>query len=140
VKQTTAQKVDLLLDRAKLKKTRCRIDVLTALLRAKKPLTQHEITARLNTNAPDKVTIYRILEAFLEAGLIHHAYIKNRISHYELAHNCSEKQCHPHFTCTCCGATTCLVNAKVPLAKKLDDGYVVHHQQVKLQGLCPKCA
>lgn len=129
-----------MLKAAKLYRTKPRADILKILLKAGKPLTQNQIAQRLRKKRLDKVTIYRTLETLLEVGLVHKAFMQKRAWHFELADNCTESQCHPHFTCTRCGATHCLMDVSLPMAKSPHKGFVIKHQQVRLEGLCPKCA
>lgn len=129
-----------ILAEAKLRKTGPRLNILKILLNSVSPLTQQQIAKKLGRKAPNKVTIYRCLENFVEAGLAHKAFLQDRTWHYELSHNCTDNQCHPHFTCKNCGVTRCLWGKSVPLVKGLKKGYVIHRQQVRLEGLCPKCA
>ncbi|MHC4256346.1 MAG: Fur family transcriptional regulator [Planctomycetota bacterium] len=110
------KKVRQLLKAVKLRRTRQRTAVLTTL------------------------TIYRVLEKLLDAGLVHRAFLRKRTWHYELSHNCSEKQCHPHFTCTDCGDTHCLTDVNLPMATSPNNGFVFQRQQVRLEGLCPRCS
>jgi len=134
------KKIDRLLSPANLRRTKPRIAVLGALLAAAMPLTRRQIAKRISTGSPDKVTIYRTLESFIGAGLVHKAFLQNRTWHFELAYNCTKSQCHPHFTCKICGATKCLVGLYIPVVKDLKNGFVIHRQQVQLEGLCPHCA
>lgn len=131
---------ETILDEVSLRKTKPRIAVISVLLDADKPLTQEMITHRLKENKPNKVTIYRMLESVVEKGIVHKAYVGKRQWHYELANNCSEHQCHPHFTCSRCKRTSCLTRLKIPMAKSPFEGFVIEHQQVRLEGLCPNCA
>ena len=131
--------IENLLNSAKLRRTGPRAAILAVLLGADKPLRQDQIAVKLGAEAPDKVTIYRTLETFLDSGLVHKAFLRERAWHFELAHNCTETQCHPHFTCTDCGDTHCLTDVSVPLAKALKKGFAISHQRVQLDGLCPKC-
>lgn len=124
----------------KLRCTKPRLAILSVLSGVSGPLTQEQIAAKLGPAGPNKVTIYRILEGFIKAGLVHKAYLGERAWHFELASNCSESQCHPHFTCKICGVTKCLVGLYIPTVKGLKNGFVIHHQQVQLEGLCPHCA
>ena len=128
-----------LLGSVNLRRTRPRTSILCVLLGAVKPLTQEQIAIKLGGDAPDKVTIYRTLESFVDSGLVHKAYLRERSWHFELAHNCSENQCHPHFTCTDCGDTHCLTDVSIPLAATAQRGFAVSRQRVQLEGLCPKC-
>jgi len=128
------------LKQAKLYCTKCRLAILNVLAKADKPLSQGQIAERLGKNRLNKVTIYRTLESFCQAGLVHKAFIDKRAVHFELANRCSEIRCHPHFTCKNCGVTNCLVGVSIPIARGLKKGFIVHRQQVRLEGLCPRCA
>ncbi len=121
-----------------LRVTAPRAAVLQVLLDAARPLTREQIAEKLGGLAPNKVTIYRILEALVEADIVHKAFLQDRTWHFEAAHRCSEHQCHPHFSCTRCGRTDCLTEVKMPLAPG-PAGYKIEHQRVQLEGLCPKC-
>ena len=134
------QRVEQLLKSAKVRLTKPRIAVMGVLLASDKPVTQQAIAEKAGAEAPDKVTIYRILETFVKVGIVHKAFLRKRTWHYEPAHNCTEHQCHPHFTCTNCGRTVCLMQSSLPIAKVSEKGFVVHRQQVRLEGLCPGCA
>ena len=120
--------------------TEARIAVLTALLEAPCPLRQNQIATRLAKKALNKVTIYRTLESLVEVGLVHRAFMHERAWHFELADHCTETQCHPHFTCLNCEQTHCLTGISVPMAESPYKGFVIRHQQVRLEGLCPACA
>ena len=129
-----------MLKAAKLYCTEVRIAILNVLMETDKPLSQEQIAHGLGGKHFDKVTIYRTLESFLKVGLVHKAFMDKRACHFELANNCTESQCHPHFTCTSCGKTHCLMEISLPMAKSPHKGFVIHRQQVRLEGLCPACA
>jgi len=129
-----------ILKAAKLYHTEHRMAILKLLLKAKKPLSQEQIAQRLTKKHFNKVTIYRTLESFCEAGLVHRAFTQKRAWHFESARDCSESQCHPHFTCTSCGHTHCLTEMTPPLIKSPHKGFIIRHQEVRLEGLCPECA
>lgn len=129
-----------ILKAASFNSTKAQIFVLRELLRADKPLSREELAARLGGKCPDKVTVYRIMERFCAANLVHKVYLGKRAWNYELAHHCEEKQCHPHFTCNKCGETFCLTDLFLPLVKGLKKGFVFQRQQVRIEGLCPVCS
>jgi len=129
-----------MLQTAKLYRTRNRMNILKVLLKARKPLSQEQIAQHSGKNHFNKVTIYRTLESLLKVGLVHKAFIDKRASHYELAHNCTEHQCHPHFTCTNCGRTHCLKDISLPMTPSPYKGFIINRQQVHFEGLCPECA
>jgi Fur family ferric uptake transcriptional regulator len=138
-KQNLEIKAREMLKAAKLYCTHGRIDILTVLMKAGGPLSHDQIAGLSGGKRFDKVTIYRTLESLLGVGLVHKAFVDKRARHFELAHNCTEHQCHPHFTCTGCGNTTCLTEVSLPMAKSPYKGFVIHRQQVRLEGLCPAC-
>ncbi len=129
-----------MLKAAKLYCTKSRKAILNELTKADKPLSQEQIAQRLGKNRFDKVTVYRTLESFCRASLVHKAFIHKRAVHFELANRCSEIRCHPHFICKSCGVTNCLPRLSIPVVKGLKKGFVIHRQQVRLEGLCPACA
>ncbi len=125
---------------AKLYCTEARVAILKVLMQATSPLRQDQIAEQLIEQTLNKVTVYRTLESLVAAGLVHRAFMQDRAWHFELADHCTEKQCHPHFTCTSCGVTHCLTDIVVPLARIPNKGFVINRQQVRLEGLCPACA
>ena len=133
------QEARRLLSRASLRRTVPRLAVLGVLLEEGRPVTHEQITAKLAETAPNKVTIYRVLESFIEADIVHKAFLRERAWHFELADRCTASQCHPHFTCTSCEATYCFTDAALPMTKS-PKGFTILHQCVQLQGLCPKCS
>ena len=139
MKSNIEPQIQQILKRAKLYRTECRVVILKVLMKANKPLKQEQIALRLGKNRLNKVTIYRALESFCKAGLVHKAFIHKRTSYFELANHCGKVQCHPHFTCKKCGVTRCLIGLSVPIVKGLKKGFVIHRQQVRLEGLCPAC-
>ena len=119
--------------------TKPRLAVLSALLKAARPLSQKQISVKSGLKNPDKTTIYRTLETLIKAGIVHRVNLTTKQQHFELAANCSESQCHPHLTCNSCGETFCLTNLSVPKVKKHFNGFIISHQQVQLEGLCSDC-
>ena len=136
----TRRKAESLLKSADLRQTAPRIAVLTVLLKARKPQTADNIASKLDSTCPNKVTIYRTLDTFISAGLVCKVFLQNSTRHFELAHNCSANQCHPHFTCLTCGQTHCLMDIALPMPKSPHKGFVIQHKKVQLEGLCPKCS
>lgn len=138
MKTSSTTAVEQMLARAGLKLTPGRIALLRVLRRAHRPITQEQIASRISPKGLNKVTIYRNLATFIETGLVHKVFLRDKIWHFELGHNCADNQCHPHFSCNLCGITTCLGDISLPLAKT-PQGYTIKRQMVQLEGLCPKC-
>lgn len=134
---TTAQKI---LDGAGLRKTPGRIAIINIFLKAKNPMTQQEIMKRLSKVKLNYVSIYRTLETFVEAGIIHKVESGDRVWRFALGNGKKEGCSHPHFTCRGCGVTECLDEIKIPDALPLKIGYIVEKQELFLKGLCPKCS
>jgi Fe2+ or Zn2+ uptake regulation protein len=139
MKSQLKERIDNLLDSAKLKRTGPRKTILEILLACNRPQTADEIVSAMGNTRPNKVTVYRTLESMVEGGIVHKAFVEERSQHYELADKCTEHQCHPHFVCTDCGHTRCLHDVLVPMATSAPAGFIIERQQVRLQGLCPKC-
>jgi Fur family ferric uptake transcriptional regulator len=140
MKSQIKKSIDNLLGSMKLRRTDQRRTILEVLLNAKKPQTADEIMTAMSRKSANKVTVYRTLESMVRTGLVHRALVHKRAEHFELADRCTDAQCHPHFTCVSCGATNCVVGVSVPLVKRIEGGFIIHRQQVHLEGLCPRCA
>jgi Fur family ferric uptake transcriptional regulator len=127
-----------LLARAGLRRTGVREAVLRALAGADGALSHQEIMERLKAERPDRVSVYRALDAFVAAGAVHAVEAGPGGRLFELADRCSESQCHPHFTCRICRRTSCLPEARAALVRAA--GYKVERQKIYLEGVCPSCA
>jgi len=134
------REIERLLTTEGLRRTAQRVAIVSALTKAVRPLSRGQIAAALSPNAPNKTTIYRVLATLAGKGIVHKAFLRERTWYFELAHNCSRRQCHPHFTCTTCGDTHCLPGIKMPMAKSPPKGFIIDRQRVQLEGLCPKCS
>jgi Fur family ferric uptake transcriptional regulator len=110
------------------------------LLKAKRPLSHEEIFRELPPRALDRVSLYRALDSFVEAGIVHGAHLDEGRRYYEMGDRCTPVQCHPHFTCRRCGETTCVEEARIPLVRGLPRGFRVERQKVHIDGLCAQCA
>ena len=138
--QKDERKCENILEAASLRKTEPRMAVLSALLRASRPMSQEKIAAKLSPNRPNKVTIYRTLETLVKKRVVHKAFLEERVVYYEISDRCTEQQCHPHFTCRRCGETRCIPEVTLPMAKNPLKGFEIIHQQVRLEGFCPECS
>lgn len=140
MKSKIKKNIDNLLGSVRLRRTTPRRTILGVLMKAKRPQTADEIMTMISKGCANKVTVYRTLESMVGAGLVHRAFVHKRAEHFELADRCTDAQCHPHFTCVSCGATSCVVGVSIPIVKGLEEGFIIHRQQVHLEGLCPQCA
>lgn len=122
-----------------LRRTPGRMRVLSVLRSAKRPLAHADILSRLGLPAMDRVSVYRALEAFVKAGLVHQAFVSGRTRVFETADRCRPRQCHPHFSCRTCGGVTCMTDVVFPIAKGLPKGYTVERQKISIEGVCAQC-
>ncbi|MGI5882607.1 MAG: Fur family transcriptional regulator [Dethiobacteria bacterium] len=129
-----------ILSKAGLKKTGGRIALLKLLLNAKNPLTQQEISDQLRDINFNYVSIYRSLNAFLEAGIIHKVETGDRSRRFAICSCGNSRHCHPHFICRCCGRVECLVELKIPGFMGLKPGYIAEEQEIYIRGLCARCS
>ncbi|GAA3960268.1 hypothetical protein GCM10022210_04920 [Mucilaginibacter dorajii] len=94
-------------------------------------------------NDIDRVTLYRILSAFEEKGIIHKVFDLNGTANYALCtSNCDEGHHHDehlHFNCTQCKNVYCLNDLQLP-AINLPVGFVPQAFTLYATGLCPKCS
>ena len=135
----TPKYIGQLLRQKQLRVTAPRIAILRTLLEAGCPLAEADIAKRLGAAAPDKTTIYRTLMSLVQADIVHKAFVEHRQWHFEPAHRCARHQCHPHFTCIRCKRTECLHGVSTPLLN-LPDGFTMHRQQIRIEGICSACS
>lgn len=84
---------------AGLRATQPRIRVLGILEGSSYPLSVADIASMLSRPAVDQVTVYRTLETFVQAGLVHHLELHQGRSYFELA----TREHHHHLVCRSCG-------------------------------------
>lgn len=84
--------------KAGLKETRGRVLVLELLSRKKKPMSIEEIGQALRSDSPDKVTLYRMMEQFLNHEIVREVDLKEGFVRFEYqgAHH------HHHIVCKSC--------------------------------------
>lgn len=130
-----------LLQNAGLRVTNGRRALLRVLAEEKIPLSVERIRARMKP-LPDKVTLYRSLEALVEAGIARRIDLGHAHAHYELAEGRAH---HHHLVCQRCGIVedikNCSANAlqKTSLKKSKLFASVQDHS-LELFGVCKACA
>lgn len=115
-----------------------RISVLRYLCESGRPMTHGEILSALPDL--DRVTLYRILSAFVETNIAHQVQGSDGAWRFcaHISGDGDEAGCpggHAHFLCVECGRMECLIDQKMP---KVDvpEGTVVHGKQLVVFGLC----
>jgi Fur family ferric uptake transcriptional regulator len=102
-------------------------------------LSADEVLDRLE-DAPNRVTVYRILDRLEREGIAHRVVGINGTAYYSLC----ETQCgghghqhnHAHFQCRKCMEVSCL---EIEPALPKHGAYLIEDQQVLLIGLCTTC-
>jgi len=124
-----------------LRPTAVRLAVLGILRDSERALKAQEILEAIRLRRRvNKVTVYRILEDFVQRGVIRRLALEGRVSHYELA--CEHRPPHPHFQCRSCREIQCL--EPVPLLRMWAElqgpvGNQAEHIDIRVDGLCHKC-
>jgi Fur family ferric uptake transcriptional regulator len=129
--------VKSILKNANLRCTAARLAILDVLSHSDTALAQKQITDSLKDRY-DKVTIYRTLDAFLRADIVHKAFYQEREWHFELADRCGRQQCHPHFACRLCGKNFCFDGISYPIIQ-MPANFESLQQKVLIEGVCPDC-
>jgi len=127
---------------AGIKVTAGRLRVLRLLSEAKAPLCHAELEAQLalaGNASIDRVTLYRILDAFVQHGLLLKASDARGIFRYSLAEVRHGHSGHLHFRCIDCGGVFCL-EAAPPPPPALPDGFRLREASLDLRGHCAQCA
>ncbi len=136
------QRARKLLDQAGLKKTPGRIAVLNCLLSEAQPLTQQDISDMLSDFQINEVSIYRSLEAFLRAGIVHRIEGVDQVWRFAISQGeplGGAGACHPHFVCTQCGKVECLTELEIPDITPGNSNYIVKSKEMVLKGSCEEC-
>lgn len=125
-----------------LKKTEIRIQILNYLLNQNSAISQPELE-KMFKNISDRVTIYRVLSAFEENGLIHKIIDLNGTARFAIckSDNCSNHHHfdeHVHFHCKTCGNVRCLDDIQIPTFS-IPNEYKVLKANINIEGICPSC-
>ncbi len=124
-----------------LRLTAGREQVLDLFLNADHALAHSDVETGLGPDH-DRVTVYRTLRTFLDAGLLHKVLDDEGGTKYALCRErCADghhHHDHVHFKCETCGQTTCLDEVRIP-AVSLPDGYDRKEMNLLIQGVCQEC-
>jgi|GEM_PF-470351 len=121
---------------AGLRATPGRIAVLQELGTLSSPISHAELAERLHGAEFDRVTVWRILVALTEAGLVDRSDLGDRTWRFELRRQAHGNTLHPHFMCVSCNAVQCLPADAVQVTPRLNRSVV----EVQLKGRCASCA
>lgn len=134
------QHFESLLKKHQLKRTEPRLRVLAMLSKKKVATSQPDLESVIND--VDRVTLYRILSAFEEKGIIHKVFDLNGTANYALcSSDCDEhdhRDEHLHFNCVVCNNVYCLDDHDFPKIT-LPEGFQLQSFDFTAKGVCPKC-
>ena len=128
-----------LMQRHGVKPTANRIVIARTLAAAGRPLSMTELETRVETI--DKSNVFRTLQPFREAHLVHVLDDTGDGVRYELCHRHDDDQdddVHVHFYCEKCHRTYCLEDIPVP-AVTIPQGYEIHSVSYLIKGICEDC-
>ena len=86
------------------------------------------------------MTIYRTLESLVDAGLVHRAFMQEGPGTSNWPITVPTDNATRTSPARTAGRTHCLNDFSMPMAPRFYKGFVIQHQQVRLEGLCPACA
>ncbi|WP_153505290.1 Fur family transcriptional regulator [Cumulibacter manganitolerans] len=125
---------------AALRVTRPRVAVLTALRDHPHADTETVIDAvRVALDGVSHQTVYDVLRALTDAGLVRRIQPAGSLARYELR----VRDNHHHVVCRGCGIIAdvdCAVGHAPCLTASNDHGFVVDEAEVVYWGTCPDCA
>jgi len=91
----------------------------------------------------DRVTLYRVLNDFEEAGLVHKIIDMDGVTRFALCkHSCPDTHHadeHVHFNCQSCHKMFCLENVSSPVFS-IPKGFKALGQNILVYGLCKTCS
>ena len=116
--------------------TRARVAVIGVLLSARQALSHQEVEAHLAGQHIDRVTVYRVLDWLVEAGLAHRIVAADRT--WRFMADRKRHGNHAHFLCNACGKMLCL--DQPPAARMgLPRGFRSQSIELTVRGLCASC-
>ena len=124
-----------------LKATPSRLNVMEVLGASRQAFAHADL--ELVFGDMDRVTLYRVLHDFEEAGLVHKIVDMDGVTRFALcAHSCPgahHTDEHVHFNCNTCHKMYCL--EQIPLPKfKVPAGFKAQGQNIIVYGLCNSCS
>ena len=126
-----------------LRVTSTRKSVLDAIVKFDSALTHTELEKKL-INQLDRVTLYRVLDAFHNAGILHRFSDIEGATRYAMCEfdDCDknhQNDSHMHFRCLKCGKVSCLHEIKPPDIH-LPKGYEMTNITLNAEGFCKNCS
>lgn len=136
-KSKSPQPISDLLRSHGFKVTPARSALLEILMTKCAPLTVEDIAAKM----PDGInptTIYRALDQFVEAGLVHQTHFRDGKTYYE-----HQDHHHHHIVCTSCGTkeqiSLCVESSVARVIKESKKFNQVNDHMLEFFGVCQDC-
>ena len=89
----------------------------------------------------DRITLYRTIKSFLEAGVLHEILLTGESKKYALCTDSCENGGHTHehihFLCTVCNETYCLEPVKMP--ELTHNTFQISSFEIQAKGVCKSC-
>ncbi len=130
-----------ILKRNKLKHTKQRIRVLEDISANTTAISQPTLEKKLGKEI-DRVTLYRILNTYVDKGIVHRIVDLNGTANYAICSSaCSSEQHHDehvHFNCRNCNKVFCLAT-KVPEIS-ITAGFKAESISLIAYGVCKECS
>ncbi len=137
--ETHCNAADILM-KSRLSVTAHRLQVLSILVGTMKLMSSAQIADRLRKcSTINRVTLYRMLTTFKDAGIIREITPANGPKLYEVA--CRHNPIHPHFFCVKCQTTACLPSIATTrfLKRVASASMAIDTISIHLSGVCAKC-
>jgi Fur family transcriptional regulator, ferric uptake regulator len=120
--------------------TRNRLQILDALLRAEEPLSLDEIQTRVDGDAPDYATVFRVMTLLESLQIAQKVHLNRSCSYYELV---NPQQHYDHIICTECGRVTVMIDScpveKVERKIEEEYGFSEIRHSLEFFGKCWEC-
>lgn len=132
---TTAERIRARGGRA----TPARVKVLELLEVRGQALSHAEVEQALSGENIDRVTLYRVLDWLVEAGLAQRTTDAARVFRFgPLSTSVADHALHAHFHCEICQQDFCLEDVPVPLVP-LPGGFQGRTAEFNIGGCCDRC-
>jgi Fur family transcriptional regulator, ferric uptake regulator len=128
-----------LLEKNKLSRTPCRIEILSTLQQSGSALSEAEIREKIGDHY-DRTTVYRTLRNFLKQDVIHSISLDGGEVRYALTpqKDMAHSSHHVHFFCTDCSGVFCISHQAFH-TPELPAGFKAESFDLLIQGSCRKC-
>jgi len=124
-----------------LKVTPVRLKVLELLQSSSLAFAHNELEATFSK--VDRITLYRVLKDFEEAGIVHKIIDMEGVTRFAVCkHSCPDtthSEDHVHFNCRECHKMFCLDNVHIPPVK-LPSGFKTLGINTLVHGICNNCS